>query len=535
MDLSTNIFSTLIRLCNLKSTSGTIEETSAAQGVYSIISEIEYFKEHNDNLKIHDIDKDPYGRKFISALFKKGTSKKTIILLSHFDVVGIEEFGHLMDYAYSPVEYTKRLRYEDIPKKVKEDLETGDWLFGRGTMDMKCGLAIHIELIRYIYENNLDIDGNILLITVPDEENSSIGMLSAVNYLSNLKDMGYEFQGCINCEPFFQEYPGDDNKYIYTGTIGKLLPFIFSAGIETHGGEPFNGISSSLLSSIITSLMEANTELCETYGDYTAPPPICLKQQDMKTLYTVSTPNFSYAYYNYMTLTSTPGDVIEKIKYICTKAFDLAISKIVAESKRYASLSGKGTPAVNFEPKVITYDELCTLVKDKGISIDKIKDKYKDTAMDTRDMTGNIISDMLKLLPELRPVVIIGFAPPYYPHRMAGEGSKNILDICIKIIKRSEEFHNDKLIHKNFFPGLCDFSYLGFENPECYYTLKANMPVLDTGYTLPVDALSNINIGGINISVMGRDVHKYTERLNMPYSLKITPDLVLYGIKEFLA
>jgi arginine utilization protein RocB len=163
MDLSANILNTLKRLCSLKSTSGTEEEASAADGIFSIISEIGYFKDNKDNLKLHKIEGDPYSRKYISALYQCGQSKKTVVLLSHFDVVGIEEFGHLKDFAYSPEEYTKRLKSEDIPQKAKEDLDTGDWLFGRGTMDMKCGLAIHIELIRYIYENNMDIGGNILL------------------------------------------------------------------------------------------------------------------------------------------------------------------------------------------------------------------------------------------------------------------------------------------------------------------------------------------------------------------------------------
>lgn len=535
MDLSNNIFNTLIRLCNIKSTSGTAEEASGAEAIYSIISELGYFKEHRDNLKLHDIEGDIHGRKFVSAFLNMGFSRKTVVLLSHFDVVGIEEFGHLKDLAYKPVEYTKRLKFEYLPARAKEDLNTGDWLFGRGTMDMKCGLAIHIELLRYIYENKAHMGGNILLITVPDEENSSIGMLSAVNYLSSLKDEGYEFQAVINSEPFFEEYPGDRNKYIYTGTIGKLLPTIFFAGIETHAGEPFNGISSSLLSSITTSIIEANTELCENYGDYTAPPPICLKQMDLKKLYNVSTPSFSYAYYNYMTLKSNPADVINKLKHICLTAFDKALNKMTCEVLKYSEITGRKTPSLSIKPNVMTYEELCMVLEEKGIDIDVIKSKYKNCNSDTRDMTANIIADILKLLPELRPVIIVSLAPPYYPHRLAGKEFKNIIDVCSKVIERSKKLHNEELLHREAFPGLCDFSYLGLEDPDSYYTLKANMPVLDLAYNLPLKALCNINIGAVNIGVMGRDVHKYTERLYMPYSFNVTPDLILYAIKEFLA
>ncbi|KPU42829.1 putative succinyl-diaminopimelate desuccinylase [Oxobacter pfennigii] len=534
MDLSSNILNTLNRLCNIKSTSGTVEETLAAREIYSIISEIGYFKKHNENLILHDIKNDPFERKYITAMLKMGNSKKLTVLLSHFDVVGIEEFGNLKEYAYTPLEYTDRLKYEALPQKAKDDLDTDDWLFGRGTMDMKCGLAIHIEIMRYLYENNIELDGGILLLTVPDEENSSAGMLSAVNYLSELKDEGYEIKGVINCEPYFPEHPDDDNKYIYTGTIGKLLPFIFFAGLETHCGEPFNGISASLLSSMTTSLMEANLDLCDTYEGYTAPPPVCLKQQDLKSLYSVSTPNFSYAYYNYFTLNSTPEEVLSKVKALCHKAFELSIEKMQSHEIKYAELTKHKKAGLNIKPTILFYEELLSMIEKKGISVEIIKEKYKDTGMDTRDMTSHIISDMLKCIPELRPVIVVSLAPPYYPHRKADNDFKNILDISKKLIDMSNEEFSEDLIHRDFFPGLCDLSYLGFDNPYNYFTLKSNMPVMDVSYTLPITALNNINIGGINIGVMGKDVHKYTERLNMPYSFKVTPHLVLCAVKEFL-
>lgn len=534
MDLSTNILDTLKRLCSFKSTSGTFEETEAAESIYSLISESGYFKEHRDNLKLHEIKDDPYGRKFITALYTAGSSKKTVVLLSHFDVVGVEEFGHLKDFAYDPEEYTKRLKDESLPKSAKEDLKSGEWLFGRGIMDMKCGLAIHIELLRYIYENNVDIGGNILLLTVPDEENNSAGMLSAVDYLSYLKDVGFEFSGAINSEPYFEE-SSEDNRYIYTGTIGKLLPFVFFAGLETHVVEPFTGISSSLLSSITTYLMEANTDLLETYGSCTAPPPVCLKQEDIKPLYSVSTPSFSYAYYNYFTLVSSPSDVLDKMEAVCLKAFRLAVEKMDEEHKRFSHHSGKKPKTADIKINVLTYSKLCKLLEEKNIYVQDIKDAYEGRNMDTRDMTACIIMDMLKLLPSLRPAAIIGFAPPYYPHRIGCKNFHKIMDVCSKAIDRSRSIHNEELLHRDVFPGLCDMSYLGFQNPDDYFALESDMPVFGGAYKLPVKSLSDIDIGGINIGVMGRDAHKNTERLNMPYSFNVTPDLVLHAIMELLS
>jgi arginine utilization protein RocB len=359
-------------------------------------------------------------------------------------------------------------------------------------------------------------------------------MLSAANHISSLKDKGYEFAATINSEPYFQEYLNDRSKYIYTGAIGKLLPFVFSAGVESHAVDPFNGLSSSMLSSAVTSLIEGNTELCDAYRDSVSPPPVCLKQYDIKPLYSVSVPCYSYAYYNYFTLASSPDGVLKKMNNVCTAAFDMVIDRHKKNLYDYSSIKHAGTPELNIEPKVITFEELAGILKGKNISVQGILEKYREIDLDTRDMTAYMVVDMLKYVPDLRPVMVIGFAPPYYPHRCCNEKYKKVMDICSDVIKLSMGSYHEPLIHRDFFPGLCDLSYLGFENPGQYNALERNMPAFNISYRLPVDALSSIDIAGINIGVMGKDAHKNTERLNISYSTKVTPGLVLYAITRLL-
>lgn len=126
MDLSSNIINTLKKLCSIKSTSGTHEEVSAAHEIYALISEIGYFKDHMYSLKLHDIKNDALHRKFISALYESGKSKRTAILLSHFDVVDIHEFGDLSKYAYCPDEYAKMLKGRVLNPGAASDLASGD-------------------------------------------------------------------------------------------------------------------------------------------------------------------------------------------------------------------------------------------------------------------------------------------------------------------------------------------------------------------------------------------------------------------------
>ena len=39
---------------------------------------------------------------------------------------------------------------------MREDIEHGEWLFGRGTMDMKCGLALQMAMIEQACEGRFD-------------------------------------------------------------------------------------------------------------------------------------------------------------------------------------------------------------------------------------------------------------------------------------------------------------------------------------------------------------------------------------------
>src|SRR5699024_2649218 len=110
----------------------------------------------------------------------KGESKRTVILMGHMDTVGTDDFNQLKAYATDPDEWMEVLKKEDIPSSAMEQLDSGDWLFGRGTLDMKSGLATHLYLLKYYAEHPEQLDGNIVLVAECDEEDSSHGIISAL-------------------------------------------------------------------------------------------------------------------------------------------------------------------------------------------------------------------------------------------------------------------------------------------------------------------------------------------------------------------
>ncbi|MBO1914553.1 hypothetical protein J4G37_58245, partial [Microvirga sp. 3-52] len=104
----------------------------------------------------------------VTGFYNSGVTAKTIVLISHFDTVHIEEFGNLEALAFQPKALTEELKtkIDDLPKDVQPDVESDAYLFGRGTMDMKMGLVLHLHLLELATTEKWPI--NLILLTVPD-------------------------------------------------------------------------------------------------------------------------------------------------------------------------------------------------------------------------------------------------------------------------------------------------------------------------------------------------------------------------------
>lgn len=120
-------------------------EIAMAEHLYYTLNSLDYYKENPGHLRLLPM---PDGRKLLTAFVRNGSHKDTVILLSHFDVVNIEDYGDLKHLAFRPSELTEQIvQLQNLPDELMEDLENGQWLFGRGTMDMKAGVALHLSMI----------------------------------------------------------------------------------------------------------------------------------------------------------------------------------------------------------------------------------------------------------------------------------------------------------------------------------------------------------------------------------------------------
>jgi arginine utilization protein RocB len=528
----------LLDLCSVPSISETAGEIEMAEKLYEVITEMDYFKNNPDNAGIDPMKNDFMGRYYVHALMEgRQKSKKTVILLSHFDVVSAEDYGAYKDYAFKPLEYTELLKKGSgisLSKEAESDLASGDYIFGRGTMDMKFGIALDVEIMHQI-ENKLDnFPGNILFLSVPDEENNSAGMLASVEILTRLKEeKGLEYICCIVSEPHFPKYPGDSSNYIYTGVVGKLLPVFYCVGKETHAGDPFSGLNPNLLTAKIIEKIELNPELSDASASFRSPAPVCLKQSDTKNSYSVSTPAAAYAYFNFITVSSSPDEVLNKLKSISEKAFIEVLHDIEDKADRLQALAGIKPKLPSIKPLVITFQELYKMCLEAG---GKEFDEHMKSFVkvspgnDLRELSVDIVKEAHKFCPYRDPMIVLFLAPPYYPH--SGESSNNdiITEITEKVIKKAESEYGEHLSHEPFFPGLGDMSYLGLPENIDVESLKMNLPLWGDKYTVPLDAIASLNIPFINIGPLGKDAHKYTERLCISYSFSKASKLIFEAV-----
>jgi len=529
----------LYRLVECSSLSGTIEEIDMAKEVYNIFHEMPYFQKNPQYLRLNPIQYDALGRSFVTALVK-GKGDKTVVMINHMDIVDYDGFGAYKHLALNPEGLTSALDPSILPHEAKEDLLSGEWIFGRGLADMKCGGAMEAALIAEVSEAPENFDGNLLFLSVPDEENNSAGMIGAIPLLNSMKEeFGLNYVALINNEP----HPVENEEHnLYIGSVGKVLPLFYCMGKETHAGQILEGLNADLLLADIQREMELNMDLVDKAdGEYTY-PPTALKVGDNKDLYNVSTPATAYAYYNVLTLQYSPKEIMDILKNVANRAFVNTIDKFRNTTDRYKELAGEEFTCP-WEPKVYTYDEIYQLNLERiGSSFDEHMHSFiqenKATAEDERNFAIKVIGEVVRLCPDRDPKIVIAFAPPYYPHvRNKGETDieKHMFTTVDKLKAFSKEnFNVDWKVNK-FYKQLSDMSYCGVQDAEdILEMLKPNMPNLGHTYFLPLEEMAKFNAPVLNLGPWGKDLHKFTERLHGNFAFEVAPKILKFAVMELL-
>jgi arginine utilization protein RocB len=507
---------------------------------------VPYLKAHPEYHGFHKIAGDHLGRSVPWALLK-GEGADTVVLIHHTDTVNVDDYGSYKKYAYSPIEITEKYRQDDVEMDdhSKKDLQSGEWLFGRGAADMKGGAAIHLALFEQ-YSASPQFKGNILLMGLPDEENLSAEMRGAVPLIKELKNkyqLNYKLM--LNVEP--HERNDNQTATIYDGSVGKIMPIFYVRGKLAHVGQIFQGLNPINLLSEIVRRTELNPEYIEKAGNTTTPPPAWLYMKDRKDFYDVSLPIAAAGYMNVLTLDKGPAEIFTKLEQVCEGAFNAVIDDMNRSYKVYLESVGEEYKKLEWKPKVKKYGELYqdALANAGSRFTDAISDLMKIIKVDVienkvsmAECAFRIIEKTLEYVNDTGPMVIIALAPPYYPNvhnSMIPEHYGKMQDLTRMIIEYARNHWNQEYEVQSYYTGICDLSYGMFKaNNEDINYIEENMLMWNDIYYIPLDAIKEISMPVLNLGPWGKDFHKYTERVYMEDLYERTPTLVNEVIQTVL-
>jgi acetylornithine deacetylase len=154
-------------------------------------------------------DWDVDGKLNLVAHWGGGGDGRSLILNGHVDVVPVES----------------EEQWSRPPFRAARE---GDWIYGRGAADMKCGLASIVGAVRGLRALGLEPAGRVLVESVVEEECGGNGTLATVL-------AGHTAEAAVIAEPF--------GAAITTSQVGVLWFQVRIRGLPVHAAEVERGVN----------------------------------------------------------------------------------------------------------------------------------------------------------------------------------------------------------------------------------------------------------------------------------------------------
>ncbi|WP_287582552.1 M20 family metallopeptidase [Candidatus Borrarchaeum sp.] len=181
-------------------------------------------------------DRNPFPRYCLLSFNGKG--KRTLYFHGHYDVVPAQNDTQFRPY-----------------------VEDGK-LYGRGSSDMKSGLAAMIYAIKAIKESNIELNGRIGLVIVPDEET---GGARGSQYLVETGLLGKDGIGMLMPEP--------TSGMIWNANRGAISLRITVKGKPAHVGLHYQGVNAfERMLVVANALLEVKADIESRKTDFKIEP-----------------------------------------------------------------------------------------------------------------------------------------------------------------------------------------------------------------------------------------------------------------------
>ncbi|MDD3074190.1 MAG: hypothetical protein PHS56_07235, partial [Eubacteriales bacterium] len=270
-------------------------------------------------------------------------------------------------------------------------------------------------------------------------------------------------------------------------------------------------------------------------------PPTVLRGGDLKKGYNVSTPPAAWACFNIFTLAASPREIMAKLVRLCQQAAANGVASFQRSAAAWQSISGTNLTLPELQPQVLTFSELwqqCLRAHGESFvrEIDSFAAQQVKKEPDLQRLTLELIQRVHRYADD-SPKIVIALAPPFYPpvrNRRQTEKELRVM-AAVKNLQNFARENGVDLGHKEYHRGISDLSYCLLQDAgEVVDTLKANCPLWDRGYHLPLEDLAALDAPAVNLGPWGRDLHKFTERIHAPFAKEMLPQLLTALVENLL-
>ncbi|MDX0494842.1 M20/M25/M40 family metallo-hydrolase [Sinorhizobium medicae] len=533
-----------LRITSWPSETGTPGEAFFANRLHALLRELPYFREHPEDLRLIASHGEPLTRNIVALV--RGTGKRTLVMAGHFDTVSTDNYHELKALACDSLalkdalieSLSARDDRSEQEERALQDLASGDFLPGRGLLDMKSGLAVAIACLEQ-FAADTGRQGNLMLVATPDEERESRGIRSFRDALPDLVgDFDIEIAGGINLDVTSDQGDGSEGRAVYAGTIGKLLPFALVIGCSSHASYPFEGVSAQAMAAGILARLEGNASLADRGDNDISPPPICLEAKDLRDGYEVTTPERFWIAFNWLYHAMTADALFARFREEVMTGANEAIEKFAAQSAEYGRLVGRRAGVMPATPRLLSFGELragAARVFGDGFDAFYAEKESVFSQSDNPLVATRQLTEWLVGIARLSgPAIVIGFAGLHYPpsHLRLSEGNDRSLHQAVE--KARARLGNDparSLVWKPHFYGISDMSFLGLAAGDSHI-VSDNTPI---SRLLDRPGENALRFPTVNLGPWGREFHQKFERVYAPYAFEVLPDMVFEIARRFLS
>lgn len=486
-----------VQLCRIDSVNGQSGEASVVATLHRYLEQADPSR----RLTIHTVASagDRLGRPNLLAHLP-GTGADAVVLLGHVDTVGTEDYGALRPLAHDPLALTARVAAGAMGPELAQLAASGDWLFGRGVLDMKSGLAVAAGVL--LAQASSQAPGpHLIFLACADEEATSLGARTLGPWLGRyLAERHLRLAGVIKTDFTASIRPGQRRR-IYTGSVGKLLLGVSVFGLPSHAGEPEAGLDPNRILAEITRRLTYQVALADRAPDgERAPVVVTLSQSDQKRRYDVQTPLAAHALYNLLQVHTPPVQRLERMVQ--------EIREVIGSLAEPLAALSRGWPL-----PVFSWPELWAAADPTAqASARRLADRLAGHPPHAvaRRLVEHLVGHLART-----PAVVVYLAAPPIPRVQSSTG------LAARLAGLEAEGHPIEAL--GHFPFISDLSFMVASADGAAAGADAYLPEL-AGRLLPEPDLPAGDV--LLAGPCGDGAHRRDERVERHYTFSVLPGLI---------